>query len=152
MNSVTPLSDAAAVNAALQEYVPVLRRYFARRARVDDVDDLVQEVFLRMQAPLDLAAIEHIEKYLFRVAGSVLSDRGRRAAVRHEQKHESLEDLDYPIEERSPERVISDQQALARVLAAIERLPARTRDIFVLHRFEEMTCRNIAEQLGLSIS
>jgi RNA polymerase sigma-70 factor (ECF subfamily) len=152
MSSATHISPALIAASALQEYVPVLRRYFARRARPDDIDDLVQEVFLRMQSPLALPAIEHLERYLFRVASSVLTDRARRAAVRHELKHESLEELHHPVEERSPERVILDQEALERVVAAIERLPERTREVFVLHRFEERTCNSIAGQLGLSIS
>jgi RNA polymerase sigma-70 factor (ECF subfamily) len=45
-----------------------------------------------------------------------------------------------------------DREALQVVVSAIEGLPTRTRDVFVLHRFEEMTCSGIAEQLGMSIS
>jgi RNA polymerase sigma factor (sigma-70 family) len=81
-----------------------------------------------------------------------LTDRGRRATVRHQREHECLEDHHHPVEDRSPERVILDQEALDRVIAAIQRLPERTREVFLLHRFEEMTCSAIAKQMGLSIS
>lgn len=152
MSSAKPAFYVLAATPTLSEYVPVLRRYFARRARVDDIDDLIQEVFLRMQSSLAVPAIEHLDRYLFRVASSVLTDRSRRAAVRHEPDHEGLEESHHPVEERSPERVILDQEALDRVIAAIGRLPERTRDVFVLHRFEELTCGSIARQLGLSAS
>lgn len=138
-------------SVALEQYVPALRRYFARRAHTDDIDDLIQEVFLRMQSPT-AAPAKQPERYLFRVAGSVLIDRTRRATVRHEKEHEDLQELHHPVEERSPERVILDQEALDRVVAAIQRLPERTREVFVLHRFEEMTCESIARQLSISAS
>jgi RNA polymerase sigma factor (sigma-70 family) len=56
------------------------------------------------------------------------------------------------VEERTPERVLLDREALETVVDAIAALPPRTREVFVLHRFEEMTCNGIAEQLGISVS
>jgi RNA polymerase sigma factor (sigma-70 family) len=44
------------------------------------------------------------------------------------------------------------QEALDRVALAIERLPEKTRDIFVLHRFKDMTCGDIAILMGVSAS
>jgi RNA polymerase sigma-70 factor (ECF subfamily) len=72
--------------------------------------------------------------------------------VRHAAVHESLEEIHHPIEDLTPERVLLDREALEVVVAAIADLPSRTRDVFVLHRFEEMTCGNIATLLGISVS
>jgi RNA polymerase sigma-70 factor (ECF subfamily) len=152
---MNPTSSAPAVRSgisALETYIPLLRRYFARRARLEDIDDLVQEVFLRIQSSLEPPVITYPERYLFRVASSVITDRVRRGAVRRDLLHESLEELHHPIEERTPERVILAQEALHCVVAAIEHLPRRTREVFVLHRFEQVTCSSIAAQLGLSVS
>jgi RNA polymerase sigma factor (sigma-70 family) len=112
----------------------------------------VQEVFLRMQAHGAGPLIGHLDRYLFTVASSVLSDRFRRRAVRHASAHETLQESHYPIEERTPECVLLDREALDLVVAAIANLPVRTRDVFVLHRFEEMTCKSIAVQLRISVS
>ena len=137
---------------ALEAFIPGLRRYFSKRAAAASIDDLVQEVFVRIQAHRAGPPIEHIDRYLFTVAGSVLADHARRRAVRHETAHETLQEAHHPIEELTPERVLLDREALERVVAAIESLPARTREVFALHRFEEMSGASIAEQLGLSIS
>jgi RNA polymerase sigma factor (sigma-70 family) len=137
---------------SLETYVAGLRRYFSKRVPAGEIDDLVQEVFVRMQAHGDGPPIEHLDRYLFTVAASVLSDQARRRAVRHETAHETLEEIHYPTEGLTPERVLLDREALELVVAAIASLPARTRDVFVLHRFEEMTCTSIAEQLGVSVS
>lgn len=129
-----------------------LRRYFARRARREEVDDLVQEVFLRMQVRGESSQVANVERYLFSVAASVLCDRARRSVVRHSADHRTLELPDHPVEDLTPERVLMDREALEIVVAAIEDLSGRTRDVFLLHRFEEMSCNSIAAQLGLSVS
>ena len=138
--------------AAAEVYAPGLRRYFSKRVPASEIDDLVQEVFLRMQVHGSGATVGHLGRYLFTVAASVLGDRARRRAVRHHATHETLEEIHHPTEELSPERVLLDREALEVVVAAIADLPPRTRDVFVLHRFEEMSCGNIAAQLGMSVS
>jgi RNA polymerase sigma factor (sigma-70 family) len=151
---VSAIEEAAvgATSGAFAAYVPGLRRYFSKRVPSGDIDDLVQEVFVRMQMHQLGPPIEHMDRYLFTVAASVLTDQARRRAVRHESEHESLQESHHPTEERTPERVLLDRETLDVVVAAISDLPARTRDVFVLHRFEEMTCNRIAKQLGMSIS
>jgi RNA polymerase sigma factor (sigma-70 family) len=139
-------------DGSLDTYVAGLRRYFAKRVPAGQIDDLIQEVFLRLQAHDAKAPIEHLDRYLFTVAASVLTDLSRRRAVRHDAAHETFEERHHPVEERSPERVLSDREDLDVVMQAIAALPARTRDVFVLHRFEEMSGSRIAVALGLSIS
>jgi RNA polymerase sigma factor (sigma-70 family) len=152
MSAPTSYLVAALEAHPLESYVPGLRRYFLKRAAAADVDDLVQDVLLRLQAHCNGSPIEHLDRYLFTVAANVLSDRARRRAVRRETAHESLQEMHSPVEELTPERLLLDREALETVVAAIANLPPRTRDVFVLHRFEDMTCTDIAQQLGLSIS
>jgi RNA polymerase sigma factor (sigma-70 family) len=150
--NVPSATEWATEDRSWATYVPGLRRYFAKRVAVGQIDDLIQEVFLRLQAHRANATIEHLDRYLFTVAASVLTDHARRRAVRHDAAHESFEEKHHPVEERSPERVILDREELDVVMQAIAELPARTRDVFVLHRFEEMSGRRIAVALGLSVS
>jgi RNA polymerase sigma factor (sigma-70 family) len=150
--NVPNTSAWATVDRTLEAHVPGLRRYFGKRVPADQIDDLIQEVFLRLQAHHANAPIEHLDRYLFTVAASVLTDRARRRAVRHESVHETFEERHHPVEERSPERVLLDREDLDVVMQAIDALPARTRDVFVLHRFEEMSGSRIAVALGLSVS
>ena len=138
--------------AAIEATAPGLRRYFSRRVPSREIEDLVQEVFLRMQVHGMEAPIEHLERYLFTVAASVLTDQGRRRKVRHDSRHHSLNEGDHPTEDLTPERVLLDREALNLVITAIEDLPPRTRDVFVLHRFEEISCSVIASRLGMSVS
>jgi len=140
------------VKECLEAYAPALRRYFSKRVGPNEVDDFVQEVFLRMQAHAGSVPVQQLDRYLFVVAANVITDQNRRGAVRHETAHESLEESHHPAEDLTPERVLLDREALETVVTAIAELPPRTRDVFVLHRFEEMSCTSIAAELGISIS
>jgi hypothetical protein len=44
-----------------ERYIFGLRRYFVRRALASEVDDLVQDVFIRMRAHANCESIEHLE-------------------------------------------------------------------------------------------
>jgi RNA polymerase sigma-70 factor (ECF subfamily) len=133
-------------------HLPAVRRFLCKRAPLNEVDDLVQEVALRMQVRRANDTIENVEGYLFQVAHSVLADRGRRETVRCRGSHDSLEEFHHPVEERSPERVLQGKEELAQLIAALENLPERTRQAFVLHRFDEMSYAGIARHMGITVS
>src|SRR5262249_16307963 len=55
-------------------------------------------------------------------------------------------------EEMSPERVLGYEQELERVLAALQQLPERTRDVLLLTRLELMRQTEVAEMFAISVS
>lgn len=125
--------------------------YFRRRAEpAQDIDDLVQEVFLRLSSRGSLDGLENLAGYAVRTAESVLVDRSRRRAVRHHNDHVQFDPERDADEAVGPEQIIAGRQDLAAVVAALMTLPERTRTIFVLRRIEGMRYRDIADRLGLS--
>lgn len=136
----------------LSAHVPALRRYIAKRASPPDVDDLVQDVLVRMHVRGQADPIANVEGYLFQVAASVLTDRARRDIVRHRGAHHELTEALHPVDELTPERVLRGREDVDRLAAALEEMPILTRDAFVLHRFEEMSYDAIGEHLGISTS
>lgn len=143
--------SAAVARETAREFLPALRRFFSKRAPAAEADDLAQEVLLRLHAR-DGAEVEDTRPYLFRIAASVLADRARRRRARKADDHRAIEEWDHPVEELSPERVLLGRDRLDRVVAAIEALPPRTREAFVLHRFEELKYHEIAARMGVSAS
>jgi RNA polymerase sigma-70 factor (ECF subfamily) len=134
-------------------YAPALKRYFEKRILEQaDADDLVQEVFARLARRAELAAIDKVQGYLFETAANVLRDRIRRRAVRQAGAHIEYDDVAHGREEFTPERVLLGKAMLADLARAIEALPERTRTVFVLHRFEELSYAEIARRLGVSES
>jgi RNA polymerase sigma-70 factor (ECF subfamily) len=117
-----------------------------------DVDDAVQDVWLRAHRHLDANEVDNVPAYLFQTAQSVLMDRARRGRVRAEGRHETIQDIHHPVEGLTPERVLMGKEAVARISAVLEAMPERTRDIFVLHRFENISYGEVASRMGISVS
>ena len=130
-----------------QQYGPALRRYFQKKAGAAEADDLVQTVFLNIQTRgAEAGQIENVEGYLFRTAANVLARRLGREAWKGDPLFEGLE----PQDDLSPERALIAREQLERVIEALKTLPPRTRQAFILHRFEEMTYVSIARQMGIT--
>ena len=133
----------------VEQYGPALRRYFFRKAPPSEVEDLVQTVFLNMHQRASAEPLESVEGYLFRVAAHVLARRHRDGQLRLGQR---LDRLIEAIEDLSPERIVIGRQALGRLRVALSQLPPKTREAFILHRYEEMTYAAIAARLQISVS
>ena len=131
-------------------YGPGLRSFSRRRVPEADVEDLVQDVFVRLQAAQLGAPIENVEGYLFATPRNVLICQYRKQAVGPALltgewlDHYELAD---PI---SPERIAIGRQEYMRVLDAILNLPPRAREAFQLHRFEHLTYQAIAQHMGIT--
>lgn len=117
-----------------------------------EAEDLAQEVFLRMLQRGNIAVLEHARAYLFETASSVLLDRARRRAVRHDEAHQRFDLLRHGREDFPSERVLIGQEALDRASGLLLQLPQRTRAVFVLRRFEGLRYQDIARRLGISVS
>lgn len=154
-----PLSQAALSEGAqrdedlrawMVQFGPALRRYFLRRAAAAEADDLVQEVFVKLQARGATSEIENVERYLFRTAASVLADRHRQPGWRWGSQ-EGVETADGLVDEVSPERIVISRQAVSLIVSALEDLPPRSAQAFFLVRFEQMTQEEAARRMGISV-
>jgi RNA polymerase sigma factor (sigma-70 family) len=140
------------LRAWMVEYGPALRRYFERRVGAAEAEDLVQDVFLHLQARAVGGAVDNVERYLFRIAGNVLVSRHRHRAARGFTLTDALDEALEPVETIAAERALIAKQDVARVIAAMQALPPRTREAFIFHRFGEMTYPAIAKRMGISVS
>ena len=138
----------------MAEVRPALVRFFYRRCKSPaKAEDLAQEVVLRVLSRHDLTNLENAKGYIFRAAANLWRDHRRRLKTRGAAEVEWADDSVLNVtEEVSLERVIYSKEALFLVQAALLELTERTRDVFVLNRYEQMTYASIAESLGISES
>lgn len=133
-------------------YFAPLMSYFRRRVHNEaEAEDLTQDVLLRVIGRAKPEEIDNAEAFLFRTAANLLRDRARRHRTRVINYSELVE-RHKAIEVLSPERVVQARQSLQTVWSALEDLGERTRDIFLLHRLENMKYREIADLYGVSQS
>lgn len=137
------------------ELVAYLRR---RGPSLDDAEDVVQDAFARFHRAGHDVADADARPLLFAISKNLLKDRwkagARRPAPAGRADSADLQDAwdaaasDAP----SQEREAIGREDLAAAAAVIRALPPRCRDAFLLHRFEGLTYRQIADRLGVSVS
>ena len=149
-SATSPASAPAAAPAWMAQYGPALRAYFRKKVGAAEAEDLVQDVFVAMQARGGVEDIEHVGRYLFRVAANVMARRSAPDRWRWSE-HAELSDLEALIDELSPERALIAKDTLVRLIASLRAVPPRAAQAFILHRFEEMSYGEIAAQMGLSV-
>jgi RNA polymerase sigma factor (sigma-70 family) len=150
VSKARPVGPASRVAPCMAAHAPLLRRYFSRRAPAADVDDLVQDVFVRLQSAQPRAPVIDVEAYLVTIARHVLVSRRRWNTRRCSALHDAIDDAPELASDLSPERILGARQDYARAMAAVSDLPPRARAAFQLHRFEQMSYAGIAERMGIS--
>lgn len=129
-----------------------LSAYFYRRLKGDDEPaDYVQEVFARLARHMPLETIRQPRHYLRRIARNLLFERSRRLKTRAIFNSVPLSPLIEPSVLPDQEQGLEMEDVMAAYRRALDDLPARTRDVFVLHRVDELTYKEIGEQLGITI-
>ncbi|HKE47440.1 MAG TPA: RNA polymerase sigma factor [Rhodanobacteraceae bacterium] len=132
----------------VRERVPSLERFLGRlRVREDDVEDVAQESVARLLRYRDQEPPEAWTALLYRIAINVTRDRARRDRHAAPTADTAAEPV---AADASPEQHASDLESLARVRAAILRLPPRCRAVYLMHRVEGLSYPEIARRCGVS--
>jgi len=137
--------------AAWDDVASRLRPFIARRIAAPEVDDVLQDVFVRMQRGLpSLHDDERFTSWLFQIARSAVGDH-LRARMRHP----------LPASEHPPdppaESAGDDDREVARALSGcvslfVAMLPSPYREAVTLVELEGLTAREAAEMAGISVS
>jgi RNA polymerase sigma factor (sigma-70 family) len=132
-----------------------LRRYLSRFfARSQDIEDALQEVFVRAYSAEARGPILLPRAYLFRVAKHVsLNEIARRKT----SATDSVEDFDDPDvvgsgNQPGLEQEVDGRRQLALFAKAVAALPGQCRKVLVLKKIEGLSQREIATRLGIAES
>ncbi|WP_428152357.1 RNA polymerase sigma factor [Brevundimonas sp.] len=152
-------SPASSLLTAYLEQREAMRRFFqARLGPAADVEDLLQDLYLKA-ATVDAATeVREPRAYLYRLASNLMMDRwrsGRRSAVRDTAWRDvtrtagPTEDID---DAPSAEAVVAGRERLAALMEGLTHLPPRTQAVFRLHKFDGLSYAEVAENLKVSRS
>jgi len=124
----------------------------------DRVEDLAQEVFLRLYRALPGFRGEAlVSTYLYRIAVNVAQDEWKRRRREDRPMVSISEDDEWPLEERLPdpaphaEQQMADREFAASVDEELRRLSTIERTVLVLYHQEERSYQQIAEALHMPI-
>ena len=140
------LDQVFSYRAALQKF---LRKF---TAGAEDVEDLVQEAYVRVCAMPDGQMVDSPRALLFRIARNLAVDRARQKATRATDDVADFEPLNVSSEEAEPDEQADLRRRFESFCDAVDSLPPLCRRVFVLRKVYQLSHEEIAQVLGLSHS
>jgi len=142
------------ITAVVEQYQAPLLRYAGRMLRnAVQAEDIVQDAFTKfVQHRCDSGeSIRNVQAWLYRVTHNLVLDHIRRHQ-RHQGHHETLQaDLQDATEE-SPAAEYSRRDAAHRAWQMLDVLNDRERQIVMLKIVDELSYKEIAETMEVSVS
>lgn len=117
---------------------------------VRDVDDVVQESFLRIWGARTARPVRSARAFLFKIARHLALDTVRRARVSPVIAVRDFSSLSVLATEPDAADNTDARERLRFLADAIEALPARCRQIVILRKLECLPQREVAARLGLA--
>jgi RNA polymerase sigma-70 factor, ECF subfamily len=154
--------DDSAFEYLVQKYRRPMLSFMYRMAHNTAVaEDLAQEVFLRVyRSRQKYEASAKFTTWLYRIASNLAVNHARD--TRHqrpentvsldEPDHDSGLTMDLPDTSLTAEEAIVRRERLAAIRQRVEALPERQRIALIMHKYQQMDYRQIAEVLKLSES
>lgn len=143
------------LNELVAETRSGLARYLTRLcASPDDVQDVMQEAYLQVYCALRRSGPEgHVPAaLLYTTARNIAFSRHRHRKVMAAAAPAVTEEERLRREQAGIEQQVDRGQQLRRLLQAVNGLPPKCRDVFVLRMIEGLSQREIAERLGIAVS
>lgn len=143
------------LNSAFLSIRVSLRKSLAKLlATQDDIDDVIQETYLRAVASNSSKEIRDPEGYLFRISRNIALNEKARIYRQLEISLpvEEIDALTVLMNESTLEHVTEQKQRFADFCLAIGDLPLQCRRVFVLKKVYGYSQQEIADKLGISLS
>lgn len=148
--------------AAFEELV---RRYQRQVANViyltlgrrDEVEDIAQEVFIRVYRSIDKFEFDaSFFSWIYRITVNLCIDELRRRKVKRALSLDFLTEGALEKEKKSKELILAsdgvlDDEKREIVLAALQKLSHEHRQVIILREYEDLTYAEIASYLGISV-
>lgn len=125
-----------------------LAKWLMSRFRVGgDLEDILQETFLKTWEADQKKAIKSPRSYMFMVARNLVYRN-----FKHKQKFvaEAVEDLGLETDDLPQDQALFEKRKFEAFEVALSSLPSRCREVFVLRKLYGMSHKEIAAQLGIS--
>ncbi|MEL6626232.1 MAG: sigma-70 family RNA polymerase sigma factor [Bacteroidota bacterium] len=129
-------------------HAEVLRNFCYYKCKdLDQAEDYVQEAFLRLWKNCAKVPFGKAKSFLFKVAQNLFLHQVEHQKV--VQKY--LRRQAQPISMEHPQFQIEEQELLNRLEEAIANLSEKQRTVFLLHRMDGKSYKEIAEMLDISV-
>lgn len=131
------------------EYFDAIRRYLYYRSNDSELStDIAQEVFMRVWEKQIKYEPGRTKSLLYKMAGDMFVSQIRKNKVA--DKYRDSVNLEFK-SDQSPEQKIEYEELKKHYERSLANLPEKQRTVFLMNRLEEMTYKEIAQRLELSV-
>jgi RNA polymerase sigma-70 factor (ECF subfamily) len=151
--SITEAGDEDGLIAAFMLHRARIARFISLRCGGNDADDLLQELWLKARAVG--TPVERPLGYLYRMADRLVLDRRRGASRGRSREGDWAHAYDRLSDASEPafaERRLLARERLSNIDEALNAVGERAALIFRRYRLDGIAQRDIAEELGVSVS
>lgn len=130
-----------------QYYTPIKNFLYYKSGDVDLSEDITQDVFMKLWDKREDVQQETVKSYLYTIANNMLLNKIRhdKVVLSFAEKNKNQQ------EEQSPEFTLEEKEFKIELERVIGAMPEKQREVFLMNRIEEMTYKDIADSLQLSV-
>ncbi|MCK5170547.1 MAG: sigma-70 family RNA polymerase sigma factor [Bacteroidales bacterium] len=129
------------------KYFDNIRGYlYYKSSDIELSEDISQEVFLKLWENIDKIKSETVKSYLYTIAGNLFKNHYNRKKVEFKFTSSLTESL-----VESPEFLLEFKEFDRILQSALEKIPEKSRIVFLMSRIDKLTYKEIAERLKLSV-
>ncbi len=141
---------AERLRALILEFHPKMKIYLSRYLQPQDVEDMVQEVFVRLISYKNLFLVKELNAFIYATALNLVRDRAKHRHTIASKQFIDISEVQLTTEV-NPQFIVAALEELELLGQEIEKLPDRRQEVFVLQRLRGKTYREVATQLGISV-
>ncbi|MBI5381800.1 MAG: sigma-70 family RNA polymerase sigma factor [Opitutae bacterium] len=135
----------------VQPHEGLLRAWLAHRFPSErDIDDLMQEIYVRVLQARERSEIHAPKAFLFMTARNLAVDRARHRQISALDAITEIGEMDVLEDTADVTQQVSRHEEFELLTLAIQALPERCRQVLTLRKIYGLSQREIAAQLGIS--
>tara|TARA_R100000697_G_scaffold90767_1_gene102670 strand:- start:335 stop:949 length:615 start_codon:yes stop_codon:yes gene_type:complete len=128
-------------------YTPIKNFLYYKSGDVDLAEDLTQDVFMKLWDKREEINQETVKSYLYTIASNMLLNKFRHDKVVFTFAEKNKDRFN----EQSPQYALEEKEFKQQLEQTIAAMPEKQRDVFLMNRIDELTYKEIAERLELSV-
>ena len=164
MESIIPLSmdeqKQFSITKTIQVFGKKLFGFIRDKVKSnEDAEDILQDVWVQFSSLTNLDDIENVNAWLYRVARNKVTDKYRKKSsdsiedyrVISEEDEIGFKEILLLDDSNNPDLSIFKEKFWNELMVALDELPEKQREAFILNEMEEMTLQEIADKTGENI-
>ncbi len=135
-------------DSLFRSMAPVLRNFLVYKfSDLERANDIVQEAFIILWKACKKVPFDKARSFLFKVGQNQFLKLLARDKLARNHQNITFEQTT----PEDPEFTLQHQELSKNVADAIQNLPDKQREVFLMNRMDELSYREIAESLGISV-